>query len=151
LRLALDTNILVHAEGFDSEVKREATGALLQKLPDGSVCIPVQALGELFNVLIRKAGRSRQDARAAVLSWHDAYPVIGTAPGVMIDALELAAQHRLAIWDCVILAAAAEGGCRFLLSEDMQDGFTWRGATIVDPFAPNPPRLLAEWLPPQPS
>ena len=27
----------------------------------------------------------------------------------------------------VILAAAADSGCRFLLSEDPQEGFTWKG------------------------
>jgi predicted nucleic acid-binding protein len=34
-----------------------------------------------------------------------------------------------------MLAVAAQAGCRVLLSEDMQHGFTWRGATIRDPFS----------------
>jgi predicted nucleic acid-binding protein len=38
-----------------------------------------------------------------------------------------------------MLAAAAQAGCRLLLSEDMQDGFTWRGVTIRNPFAATPP------------
>ncbi|TIP50920.1 MAG: PIN domain-containing protein, partial [Mesorhizobium sp.] len=25
--------------------------------------------------------------------------------------------------------------CRLLLSEDLQDGFTWGGVTVVNPFA----------------
>lgn len=35
----------------------------------------------------------------------------------------------------VIVAVAAEAGCRLLISEDLQDGFTWAGLTIVNPFA----------------
>ena len=55
---------------------------------------------------------------------------------------DVAVGHNLAIWDAIILAAAAEAGCRMLLSEDMQDGFTWGGVTIVNPFAPQPHKLL---------
>ena len=45
----------------------------------------------------------------------------------MLAATDLAVDRDLSIWDAVILAAAADAGCRLLLSEDMQDGFAWRG------------------------
>ncbi len=64
----------------------------------------------------------------------------------MTAALNLASVHRLQIWDAVILSAAASAGCRVLLSEDLQDGFTWNGVTVVNPFAPEPNALLAELL-----
>ena len=35
----------------------------------------------------------------------------------------------------MILSAAAQSGCRLLLSEDLQEGFTWAGVTVVNPFA----------------
>ncbi len=53
----------------------------------------------------------------------------------MLTAADLANDHRLGIWDAVILSAASRAGCRMLLSEDMQNGFTWGGVTVVDPFA----------------
>jgi len=34
-----------------------------------------------------------------------------------------------------MLSAAAEAGCSLLLSEDMHQGLTWNGVTIVNPFA----------------
>jgi hypothetical protein len=52
----------------------------------------------------------------------------------------------LAIWDAIILAAASEAGCRVLLSEDMQEGFTWGGVTIINPFAFSPHRLLVDLM-----
>ena len=52
----------------------------------------------------------------------------------MIAATDLAADHRLGIWDSVMVAVAAEVGCRLLLSEDLNDGFSWRGVTVVNPF-----------------
>jgi predicted nucleic acid-binding protein len=63
---------------------------------------------------------------------------------VVLAATDLAADHQLTIWDATILAAAAEAGCRLLLSEDMQGGFTWRGVTIVNPFAAIPHALLLQ-------
>ena len=45
----------------------------------------------------------------------------------MLAATDLASAHQLGIWDAVILSAAADARCRILLSEDLQDGFTWRG------------------------
>lgn len=33
------------------------------------------------------------------------------------------------------MAVAAENRCRLLLSEDLQNGFIWRGLTVVNPFS----------------
>ena len=81
-----------------------------------------------------------------MLSWRDAYPVIETSAAVIVNATDLATDHGLSIWDSVVLAAAAEAGCRLLLSEDLQEGFTWRGVTVVNPFASTLHATLAEYL-----
>ena len=136
VRIALDTNVLVYAEGVNGEDRKEIAIRLLKDIGgDQEVVIPVQALAELFTVLTRKAQWPLAAARAAVLGWHDAYALAETSSSVLLDALELAAAHRFALWDAIMLAAAAQAGCRHLLSEDMQDGFTWRGVTIRNPFA----------------
>ena len=44
------------------------------------------------------------------------------------------------------MAAAGEAGCRLLLSEDLQDGFTWSGVTVVNPFAKNRHPILTALL-----
>lgn len=134
MRIALDTNILAYAEGVNDAARRDAALALLRDLAEQELMIPAQALGELFVVLTRKAGREAAAARAAILAWSDSFPMIDTTPAVMVDAMELATTHRLGFWDAVMLAAAAQAGCRLLLSEDMQDGFTWRGVTVENPF-----------------
>ena len=134
--IALDTNILAYAEGVSGHAMKESAIALIQKLSPAATVLPVQTLGELFHVLTRKAGRSPADARAAILSWRDTFPAIETSPAVMFAATDLATDHRFGIWDAAIVCAAAAAGCRLLLSEDMQHGFTWSGVTIVNPFAP---------------
>ena len=142
MRVALDTNILAYAEGVNGARRRDTALGLLRKLPQEATVIPVQVLGELFNVLVRKAGKARGHARQVLLSWRDAFPVVETSSEIMLMAADLAADHRFGIWDAVILSAASQAGCRLLLSEDLQEGFTWGGVTVVDPFASPPHALL---------
>lgn len=136
MKVALDTNVLAYAEGVNGAAgaKHAVALALVHRLPQRHTVIPVQVLGELFNVLVRKAGRSRSDARDALLGWRDAFQTVETSPEAMLAAADLATNHQFSIWDSVILATASRAGCRLLLSEDLQDGFTWNGLTVVSPF-----------------
>lgn len=139
MQIALDTNLLVYAEGFvffpEDAQKPERVRQLLDALPAEEVVLPVQVLGELYRVLVGKAKWTAAEARAAILTWSDLYPPIDTTASAMLAAADLAVDHHMSIWDAVVLAAAAEAGCRLVLSEDMQEGFTWRGLTVVNPIA----------------
>src|SRR5579872_2610097 len=146
MRIALDTNVLACAEGANGAAMRDKALELIQRLPPGAIVLPVQTLGELFNVLVRKAKRPPGRARAAVLSWRDAYAVVETSAAVIVSATDLASDHGLGIWDSVVLAASAESECRLLLSEDLQEGFTWRGVTVTNPFSTPKHELLAGLL-----
>ena len=151
MRVALDTNVMAYAEGVGDDRRQRVAMELVLKLPSESAILPIQTLGELFNVLVRKGGRSRDAARAAVLKWRDGLPVIETSAAIMLAAMDLSVDHQLGIWDCVILSAAAQAGCRLLLSEDFQDGFTWNGVTVTDPFSAPRHKLLEALIagPPQ--
>ena len=135
MRVALDTNVLAYAEGLNDSGRRDLALDIVRRLPPDTTVIPVQVLGELFNVLVRKAGKSRSEAREILLSWRDAFPVIETSAEGMFGAVDLAAGHQFGLWDAVVLSTASQTGCRLLLSEDLQEGFTWGGVTVVNPFA----------------
>jgi predicted nucleic acid-binding protein len=146
MRLALDTNILVYAEGVNGEPRQQLSLDLISRLPRASTFIPVQVLGELFRVLTGKAPLSAKTAQIRIATWQASFPLIETSVAVLTSAIELAVQLKLRIWDAVILAAAAEAECRLLLSEDLQDGFTWRGVTVANPFAGKRNELLQRLL-----
>ena len=148
MRIAFDTNVLAYAEGIDGEYFRQATWNVIARVRSETLVVPAQVLGELFNVLERKAKFSRQAARKAILDWVDLFVVIDTASEILLNAVDLAVEHKFQIWDAVILSAASNADCQILLSEDMQDGFTWGGVTIVNPFAERPNPLLAALLNP---
>jgi predicted nucleic acid-binding protein len=126
VRAAVDTNILAYAEGVNGFEPRQAALGILRRLPTRATVIPVQALGELYNVLACKTGRSAAESRTSVMAWTTTYPTANTTRSALVAAAELAAAHRLGIWDSLILAVAAENGCGLLLSEDLQDGYLGR-------------------------
>jgi len=44
------------------------------------------------------------------------------------------------------MSVAAEHRCRLLLSEDFQNGFTWQGVTVINPFATPRSSLLNDFF-----
>jgi len=146
MRTAIDTNVLAYAEGVgDAERCRGAIG-LIERLPEPAVVLPAQVLGELMLVLTRKAGRTREAARDAVLGWAYSFDVVDSTWASFQSAFDLSVSHEFRMWDALVMAVAAEHRCRIVLSEDLQHGFTWRGVTIVNPFLPDESPLLAALL-----
>lgn len=145
-KIGLDTNILVYIEGVNGPERQQEAAHIVANLRRQDTFVPLQVLGELFRVLNRKAKYTPERARIAVLNCFDIFPTIETSPAVLLAAADLNVEHGLDIWDAVILAAAAGAGCRLLLSEDLQDGFTWNGVAVANPFATPKNKLLAELL-----
>ena len=142
MRLALDTNILAYAEGVGDETRCSGAINLIERLPPEVVILPAQTLGELFRVLTGKAGREPGFSREVIMSWADSFEVAESSWTAFQAAMDLAVDHQLQIWDALIMAVAAENRCRLLLSEDLHNGFTWRGISVVNPFtSPLPPLL----------
>jgi len=146
MRIAFDTNVLAYAEGVGDQVRRDISVSLISRLPEESVIVPIQTLGELYRVLTRKAGRSPTAAREAILSWSDCFNVVDSTWAAFQSAMDLSNDHGLQIWDALIFAVSAENHSRLLLSEDLHDGFTWRGVTVVNPYAAKPHPLLKAML-----
>lgn len=103
MRAALDTNLLVFAEGFGDEPRVSATRRLIDQLSEADLVVPLQCLGELFRVLTGKAGRPAQQAQDAVLGWMDAYPVLESNAAAWRGAMDLCVAHQLASWDALVL------------------------------------------------
>jgi len=146
MRVALDTNILAYAEGVGDATRCGAARHLVGQLPAGSVVLPAQTLGELARVLGEKAKLAPAAVRSAVLDWSDSFEVLDSTWPAFTAALDLNVDHQVPMWDALVLAVAAENRCRLLLSEDFQNGFTWRGVTVVNPFLVSASPLLAGLL-----
>lgn len=148
--LAFDSNILIYIGGLTRAPEDIGKQAVIQKIiakmPETTEMVaPAQALGEVYHVCQRK-GWSREQARELVLVLHQSFTIVGSAPESFLEAVDLATENKLQFWDALILNVAADAGCSLLLSEDMQDGFAWRGVTVVNPFAEKMHKRLAKVL-----
>ncbi len=148
--IGLDTNVLAYLAGVErhpDDAQKVVEARRLIGLLSGTtrLVVPVQALAELFVVLV-KAGDARSSARETVLTMSRGLAVVPSRPETLAAALDLATDHKLQLWDALILNAAADAGCTLLLSEDMHPGFTVRGLVVVNPFAAKADARLARLL-----
>jgi predicted nucleic acid-binding protein len=144
-RLAFDSNFMAYAEGVDDRQRQELAARLVLALKFEEILVPLQAVGELLSVLVRKLRLNPSEAVLRAAVWLR-YPTQETNRSVIDGAMELVSRHSLQIWDSIILSAAEVGGASILLSEDMQDGFSWGQVTVINPFALRPSQLVGELL-----
>lgn len=134
MNVALDTNVIAYAVGLDDAERQSRALYLTDQLPPKEIVLPAQLLAEFFRLLVGKARLPNREAAQMTRAWATRYAVHGTSPEITFQSIDLATDHSFTIWDAIVLATAANAGCRVLLSEDMQHGFTWSGVTIVNPF-----------------
>jgi predicted nucleic acid-binding protein len=139
----LDTNVLIYARsGEDSRKQERARLWISRAAAHGVACLNRQILNELtWWILRREPRRALDDIRTEV----DALSVFGIEPVTLSD-VEVAWAIRAAFgfqwYDCLLLAAAQRAECSIFLSEDMTDGATIGGVTIVNPFIHHPDEFL---------
>lgn len=133
----VDTNVLVYARDANEPEKQPIAEDLVTWLwATRRARLSVQVLSELYVTVTRKLvpPMDREAARAdcrALASWD---PVPITAD-LLQHAFALEDSYALSWWDAAIVAAASRCRCRYLVTEDLQDGLEIAGLRVVDPFA----------------
>jgi predicted nucleic acid-binding protein len=151
-RIALDTNILAYSEGLARSPgdgpKIASSRLLIERLlqAGNQPVLAVPCLSELHNVLVRKARLSPSEASQRSADIGKVSEVLPVTAADLDAAFGLATDHGLQIFDALILSVVAEARCDLLVSEDMHDGFSWRGVVITNPFGPAPDPRVANLI-----
>jgi predicted nucleic acid-binding protein len=146
--VTFDTNILAYATARAPPAKAQGARDLIARAMQGGECLLLlQALEEFADVAIGKAGMPANDVRAIIDAWRAVLPVHAAEAGDLGAALDAVRSHHLAFWDAMLWAAARRLGVRYLLTEDMQDGFALDDVRFVNPFDPANDDLIDEVLP----
>ncbi len=135
-RRFLDTNVLVYAYDREDPAKQAVAQRVLEEgIVEERLTISVQVLGEFFNVVTRriKPRMSPDEATGAVMALC-ALPVIDIDLSMVKVAIDTHRRHGISYWDSLIVAAAERAGCQQILSEDLNEGQAYLGATVVNPF-----------------
>lgn len=146
--VTFDTNVLAYATAqVLPEKVRRARDLIARSMQGGSCLLLLQTLGEFANVAIRKARMPADDVRALIDVWSAGFPVHAAEAEDLAAALDAVKTRRFAFWDAMMWATARRLGVRYLLTEDMQDGFALADVRFVNPFAPANDELIDEILP----
>ena len=134
-RFSLDANILIYALDRGAGNKHHRAVAVIGYAKDRDCTLTIQALGEFYVAVTRKGIVAKADAADQVRDWMGLFPMTAANARALDGAVTAAAEGRLGFWDAVLLTTAGEAGCSIVLSEDMQDGATFGGVTVRNPFA----------------
>ena len=138
----VDTNVLLYAVDPRDAKKRSGATAWLERCwRDRCGRLSTQVLNELYVNLRRVApGLERKDARDLVQRYRAWSPWL--VDDVTVD-IAWTLEDRLAIsyWDALMVAAAQQQGCDFLLTENLQHDRAIDGLRVVNPFRAAPSLL----------
>src|SRR5271169_3893230 len=137
-RFFLDTNLFVYTFDAKAPAKAKKAGQLIRQAADtGEGIISYQVVQEFFSVALRRFAQPMSVAEAEQYLITVLRPLLAvhSSPAIYFEALRIAERHRMPWYDSLIVAAAVEGQCGKIYSEDFQHGRLIEGLRIENPFA----------------
>src|SRR5271167_3694682 len=140
----VDANVLIYAvdtgDPFKQRIAQRWRSELWRRRAGR---VSYQVLQEYYASVTRKWARAQQQARDEVLDLLSWQPV--TIDFVLLDiAWKVQDRHHLSFRDALIVAAANAASCKYLLTEDLQNGQRIEGVTVVNPFSLDPTEILGD-------
>lgn len=135
MTLLLDTNVLVYSLDRRDLLKQERARAVLEHVVGlGNTALPVQALAEFVNVMLRKLSMEPEQAYRQIERFELLFPVYPLTPAIVLEALRGVRDYRFSYYDAQIWAIAKLHQIPTLLSEDFPNDATVEGVTFLNPF-----------------
>jgi len=137
-RFFLDTNLFVYTFDAKAPAKAKKAAQLIRRAADtGEGIISYQVVQEFFNVALRRFTQPMSVAEAEQYLITVLRPLLAvhSSPAIYFEALRIVEKHRMSWYDSLIVAAALEGQCDRLYSEDFQHGKKIEGLQIENPFS----------------
>jgi len=136
-RFFLDTNIFVYSFDRSSAAKAQRSTQLIrQAVATRKGIVSYQVVQEFFNVALRRFAQPMTVAEAEQYLGAVFRPLLAvqSSQALYSEALRLRDKHRLSWYDSLNVAAAMEGQCSILYSEDLQHGQRFGDLQIENPF-----------------
>ena len=108
----------------------------MRALTAADVVVTIQALSEFIAVVGRKYPAHFDAALAQAEKWARIMPLAPADWSNVSAAATFAARYRLQFWDALIWQVAKSAGAEAFVSEDLQDGLSIDGMTVINPFNP---------------
>lgn len=132
-----DTNILVYSFDTDTPEKaRRAEELIHAALASGLGMISYQVAQE-FVAVARGRFRASMTFEEIEVFWERTLRpllMVHSSPSLFLSALDLCRVNQISWYDSLIVAAAIQGGCKVLYSEDFQHGRRFGDLVVQNPF-----------------
>jgi len=139
----VDTNVLVYSRDSRVEIKQKKAREWLGFLWEARRGrLSLQVLQEYYVTVTRKLkpGLAPAEAREDVRALSHWLPPVDPAT-LMESAWDLQDRFSLSFWDALIVGAAENLGCTYVLTEDLPTGQDLDGIAVVNPFERRPSDL----------
>jgi predicted nucleic acid-binding protein len=136
IRVFVDTNILVYARDASEREKQARAADWMAALWERRAGrLSYQVLQEFYVTVTGKLspGLDKELARKDVRAL-GAWQPIALDFRILEGAWLLQDRYRLPWWDALIVAAAQQSKCQYLLSEDFQEGLNLGNLKVIHPF-----------------
>jgi predicted nucleic acid-binding protein len=136
-RYFLDTNTFVYSlDPVDPRKARIAEELVTRGVDSRLGVISYQVVQEFMNVSLRQFRTTMTVTELELYFFKVLLPMmtIPSSSGLFMEALCLQRAGQIAWYDSLIIAAALQGGCKILYSEDMQGGRRFGDLVIQNPF-----------------
>ena len=137
--ISADTNVFIYAMDPRDSGKHAVAKSVVAAMERVQAVVGLQVVGELQNVLRRRLRTPPRTAYQFAQELLLQFPAFSYDERAVEAALGEAIAGRLSYWDALLVSAADAVGVRTMLSEDMADGFAYRGLHVVNPFGPDGP------------
>ena len=133
----VDTNILIYAHDRAAGAKHKRARQVVGELWEARRgVISTQVLQEFcVNAHRRIQPPVAEEQLRLIVQTYMAWNVVVNTAGSVIQALDVAARHRISFWDALIVNAAEEGACEILYSEDLSSNQQYGSVLVINPFA----------------
>jgi len=129
----IDTNIWLYSFIQAQDKKKTETAKNIIKGCD--IFISTQIINEMCINLIKKVNFSEDKIHNLIESLYKKYTVVELSQDILLKSSDIRNNHQFSFWDSIVVASALDCDADYLLSEDMQDNFTFKsGLKILNPF-----------------
>jgi len=136
-RYFIDTNIFAYT--FDKKSKKKAKiskDIVAHSLSSNEGIISYQVVQEFLNIATRKFKTPLKIQDSKIYLRKILLPLCEIYPSEILFelGLDIQATTQYSFYDSMIIGSAIKGKCKKLYTEDLSNGHTIQGVTIVNPF-----------------
>ena len=133
-KVFIDTNILVYSiDQKEPEKRNKAREIVKNTASHHQPVISTQVIKEFYVIASTKLKADQLVVKNIIHNFRN-MEVVNNDLDLIEQAIDISIISQLSFWDSLIIAAAEKANCRWVFSEDLNAGQTYRGVEVINPF-----------------